>query len=105
MPPSLAAGRRPVFARGQPSGARIDAAQGRWSRQVTDSQRQQAGVRPMHPPSKPRPDGKRAIAGTPVFDGDAAIAGYALNAMCYSFNSSANRAAFLADEEGYMGRF
>ena len=31
--------------------------------------------------------------------------GYALNAMCYSFNSAANRDAFAADEEGYMARF
>ncbi len=49
--------------------------------------------------------GKRFIPGTPVFDGDSAQAGYALNAMCYSFNSQANRDAFLADEEGTMARF
>jgi protocatechuate 4,5-dioxygenase alpha chain len=47
----------------------------------------------------------RTIPGTPVFDGTAAQKGLALNAMCYSFNSEANRAAFLADEEGYMDRF
>jgi protocatechuate 4,5-dioxygenase alpha chain len=28
--------------------------------------------------------------------------GYALNKMCFSFNSAANRAAFKADEEAYM---
>lgn len=55
--------------------------------------------------SRSDPAGKRTIAGTPVFDGDAARAGYALNAMCYSFNSAENRAAFAADEEGYMDRF
>lgn len=49
--------------------------------------------------------GKRIIPGTPVFDGAAASAGYALNAMCYSFNSAANRAAFAAGEEAYMDRF
>ena len=49
--------------------------------------------------------GKRAIPGTPVFDGDKAQAGYALNAMCYSFNHEENREAFRADEEGYMARF
>jgi len=49
--------------------------------------------------------GKRAITGTPVFDGEAACSGYALNAMCYSFNSQQNRDAFVADEEGYMDRF
>jgi protocatechuate 4,5-dioxygenase alpha chain len=47
----------------------------------------------------------RPIPGTPVFDGDAARKGLALNAMCYSFNSAANRAAFVADEEAYMDRF
>lgn len=50
-------------------------------------------------------EGKRAIAGTLVFDGDAAQAGYALNAMSYSFNSEANRRAFAEDEEAYMARF
>ena len=48
---------------------------------------------------------KRSIPGTPVFDGDAAQAGYALNAMCYSFNDEGNREAFRADEEAYMARF
>jgi protocatechuate 4,5-dioxygenase alpha chain len=48
---------------------------------------------------------QRAIPGTPVFDGGAAQKGYALNAMCYSFNSAANRTAFVADEEAYMDRF
>lgn len=47
----------------------------------------------------------RPIPGTPVFDGEAAQKGFALNAMCYSFNSAANRAAFVADEEAYMDRF
>lgn len=47
----------------------------------------------------------RAIPGTPVFDGDAAQKGLALNAMCYSFNQGANRTAFAADEEAYMDRF
>ena len=49
--------------------------------------------------------GRRAIFGTPVFDGKAAARGYALNAMCYSFNDAANRAAFAADEDGYCRRF
>lgn len=48
---------------------------------------------------------KRSIPGTPVFDGDAAQAGYALNAMCYSFNEEPNREAFRADEEAYMARY
>jgi protocatechuate 4,5-dioxygenase alpha chain len=45
------------------------------------------------------------IPGTPIFDGAAAQKGYALNKMCYSFNSAANRAAFLADEDGYCARY
>ncbi|MEI9891835.1 MAG: hypothetical protein WDN45_16330 [Caulobacteraceae bacterium] len=38
---------------------------------------------------------------TPVFDGKAAQRGYALNAMCFSFNSAANRDRFKADPEAY----
>lgn len=53
----------------------------------------------------PQTAGKRTIPGTPVFDGASAQAGYALNAMCYSFNREANREAFRTDEEGYMERF
>ncbi len=48
---------------------------------------------------------KRVIPGTPVFDGDAARKGYALNAMCFSFNDAKNRAAFLADEDAYCAKF
>lgn len=59
----------------------------------------------MSPFSRLVAEGKRAIPGTLVFDGDAAQHGYAINAMCYSFNSAANRQAFEADEEGYMARF
>jgi len=47
----------------------------------------------------------RQIPGTPVFDGEAARKGYALNKMCFSFNSAANRAEFLRDEDGYCTRF
>lgn len=49
--------------------------------------------------------GRRTIPGTPVFDGESAQRGFAINAMCYSFNSADNRAAFVADEESYMARF
>jgi protocatechuate 4,5-dioxygenase, alpha chain len=45
------------------------------------------------------------IPGTVLFDSTQAQKGYALNRMCYSFNSAANRAAFLADEEGYCAQF
>ena len=31
--------------------------------------------------------------------------GYALNAMCYSFNSAANRAEFKRDEDAYCLKF
>ena len=47
-------------------------------------------------------DDKPAIPGTTLFDGDMARRGYALNRMCYSFNSAANREAFLADPEAYL---
>lgn len=45
------------------------------------------------------------IPGTTLFDGAAAMRGYGLNAMCFSFNSRANRDAFLADEAAYCARF
>jgi protocatechuate 4,5-dioxygenase, alpha chain len=48
---------------------------------------------------------KREIPGTVPFDGKQARKGYALNKMCYSFNSAANRAAFLADEEAYIASY
>jgi len=48
---------------------------------------------------------RRAIPGTALFDGDLAARGFALNAMCYSFNDAVNRAAFVADEEAYCRRF
>ncbi|MBC5767917.1 protocatechuate 4,5-dioxygenase subunit alpha [Ramlibacter albus] len=46
-----------------------------------------------------------AIPGTTLFDGVQARKGYALNKMCFSFNSAENRAAFRADEEAYMRRY
>lgn len=45
------------------------------------------------------------IPGTHIFDGAAAQKGYALNAMCFSFNEGANRAAFVADEAAYLDKF
>jgi len=45
------------------------------------------------------------ISGTTVFDGEQAQKGLALNRMCYSFNSSENRAAFLKDEDSYCRKF
>ena len=45
------------------------------------------------------------IPGTTRFDGACAIKGYALNKMCFSFNDPANRAAFVADEAGYIARY
>ena len=47
--------------------------------------------------AKPAP-----IPGTTLFDGDQAQKGYALNKMCYSFNSAENREKFRADEAAYM---
>ncbi|MGE3146418.1 MAG: protocatechuate 4,5-dioxygenase subunit alpha [Pseudorhodoplanes sp.] len=45
------------------------------------------------------------IPGTTIFDGEQAQKGYALNRMCYSFNSAENRAAFLKDEDAYCERY
>ncbi|RTL26425.1 MAG: protocatechuate 4,5-dioxygenase subunit alpha [Rhodocyclaceae bacterium] len=48
---------------------------------------------------------RRVIPGTPIFDGEAARKGYALNKMCYSFNSAANRAEFVKDEDAYCRKY
>lgn len=45
------------------------------------------------------------IPGTHLFDGDAAQKGYALNALCFSFNSAENREAFRRNEAEYCARF
>jgi protocatechuate 4,5-dioxygenase alpha chain len=48
---------------------------------------------------------KQDIPGTVMFDGDQAQKGYALNRMCFSFNSADNRNAFLRDEDAYCAKF
>ena len=45
------------------------------------------------------------IPGTTLFDGGQAQKGYALNRMCFSFNSAENRAAFRKDEDAYCARY
>jgi len=45
------------------------------------------------------------IPGTVLFDGEQAQKGLALNRMCFSFNSAANRADFLRDEAAYCRKF
>jgi len=45
------------------------------------------------------------IEGTTLFDGDQAQKGYALNRMCFSFNSAESREAFRHDEDGYCARY
>ena len=45
------------------------------------------------------------IPGTTLFEGEQAQKGFALNRMCFSFNSAENRAAFLKDEDAYCARF
>jgi protocatechuate 4,5-dioxygenase alpha chain len=47
----------------------------------------------------------RRIPGTTIFDGEQAQKGYALNKMCFSFNSADARAEFRSDEEIYMRKF
>ena len=48
---------------------------------------------------------RQPVPGTTIFDGEQARKGYALNKMCYSFNDAANRAAFVADEDGYCATY
>lgn len=48
---------------------------------------------------------KREIPGTTIFDARQARRGYALNKMCFSFNSAENRREFLRDEDAYCERF
>ena len=48
---------------------------------------------------------KQDIPGTVIFDGAQAQKGFALNRMCFSFNSAANRTAFLRDEDDYCRKF
>lgn len=48
---------------------------------------------------------KRVIPGTTPFDGEQARKGYALNKMCYSFNSAANRQEFIQDEDAYCRKY
>ena len=45
------------------------------------------------------------IEGTTMFDGDQAQKGYALNRMCFSFNSKNNREAFRANEDAYCAQY
>ncbi len=51
--------------------------------------------------TKPVPE----IPGTTIFGAREARRGYALNRMCFSFNSKANRDAFLKDEETYCASY
>jgi protocatechuate 4,5-dioxygenase alpha chain len=48
---------------------------------------------------------RRTIPGTPIFGPDEAARGYNLNAMCFSFNDAANRAAFRFDPSAYCKRY
>lgn len=50
-------------------------------------------------------DHHASIEGTTLFDGEMAMKGYALNKMCYSFNSAAAREEYLADPEAYYNKF
>src|SRR3954463_10677424 len=45
------------------------------------------------------------IPGTIVFDADQSRQGYHLNMFCMSLMKAENRAAFKADEAGYLSRF
>ena len=45
------------------------------------------------------------IPGTTIFDSVQARKGYALNKMCFSFNSAENRAEFKSDEDAYCAKY
>jgi protocatechuate 4,5-dioxygenase alpha chain len=45
------------------------------------------------------------IPGTIIFDGRQAMKGYALNKMCFSFNSAKNREEYRRDEDAYCRKF
>jgi protocatechuate 4,5-dioxygenase alpha chain len=45
------------------------------------------------------------IPGTIVFNGARAVQGYALNKLCFSFNSAGNREAYLLNEDAYCEKF
>ena len=47
----------------------------------------------------------QTIPGTVLFDGAQARKGYALNKMCFSFNSAENRAEFVRDEDAYCRKY
>jgi len=51
------------------------------------------------------PEAPKDIPGTTLFDGRQAMKGYALNKMCYSFNSAANRDEFKRDEGAYCAKY
>lgn len=53
--------------------------------------------------AQPKPSDE--IPGTVLFDGEHAMRGYALNRMCFSFNSAANREEFKRDEDAYCAKF
>ena len=46
-----------------------------------------------------------SIPGTTIFDSVQARKGYALNKMCFSFNSAENRAEFKRDEDAYCRKY
>lgn len=48
---------------------------------------------------------RKDIPGTTIFDSVQARKGYALNKMCFSFNSAECRNEFQSDEEAYMQKY
>lgn len=49
-------------------------------------------------------DPQRSIPGTQVFDGRTSQRGYRINKFCMGLANAENRAAFKADEEGYLAK-
>jgi protocatechuate 4,5-dioxygenase alpha chain len=77
-------------------------------RNDTPSPSPNAPVRAHHgsPPERANTLGRgRIVAGTPIFDGERARRGYALNRLCFSLNERENRDALLRDEDAYCRQY
>jgi protocatechuate 4,5-dioxygenase alpha chain len=65
-----------------------------------------AGARNGLPPERRHALSRgRVVEGTPIFDGERARRGYALNRLCFSLNGRENRDALLRDEGAYCRQY
>jgi protocatechuate 4,5-dioxygenase alpha chain len=76
-----------------------------WSVDSVRAGLQEAGILPRGASMSVVTHHELPIPGTYMFDGQAAMKGYALNKMCYSFNEAKNREEFLKDEDAYCRKY